>query len=273
MTILVTGATGNVGRPLVERLLAAGHRVRALTRDPARANLPEGARAVAGDLADAGSLAAAFEGVTAAHLITFDGADHSPLANGPAIVAAAVEAGVRRVTVLQGGLSRSPLEEAVAASDLEWTFVGPVEFMSNVLEWAGSVKEEGVVRDGFPEARSAMVHDADIAAVAAAALTSGGHAGREYVVTGPEVFTTADKVRVLGEVLGREIRFVELSREQITAEWRRQGYSEEDVAFFLTVCADTPEVGRTVRPTVEQVTGRPPRTFRQWIEENAAAFS
>lgn len=272
MTVLVTGATGNVGRPLVEQLLAAGHRVRALTRDPARAGLPEGTQVVAGNLADSATLEAAFDGVTAAHLITFAGDDHAPLTNGEEILAAARRGGVHRVTVLKGDLTRSPLEEVIAASDLEWTFVGPVEFMSNTLEWAGSIAEEGVVRDAFPDARSAMVHDADIAAVAAAALTRDGHAGQEYVVTGPEVFTTRDKVRVLAEELGREIRFAELSRDEIVAEWKSQGYSDDDVEFFLTMRLNTPEVGRTVTPTVERVTGRPPRTFRQWIRENAAAF-
>ncbi|MEU6035564.1 NmrA family NAD(P)-binding protein [Actinomadura sp. NPDC047616] len=92
MTILVTGATGNVGRPLVERLLADGHRVRALTRDPAKANLPAGAEVVAGNLADTASLSAAFDGVSAAHLIGF-GDDYAPLANGPEIMDVAKRAG------------------------------------------------------------------------------------------------------------------------------------------------------------------------------------
>lgn len=179
MTILVAGATGNVGRPLVERLLAAGYPVRALTRSPERAELPAGAEVVAGNLADTASLPAALTGVTAAHLITFAGADFSPLGNGPEIMELAVKAGVRRVTVLKGDLTKSPLEEAVEASGVEWTYLSPVEFMSNALEWAESVRTEGVVREPFPDSRSAMIHDGDIAAVAATALTDDGHAGQE----------------------------------------------------------------------------------------------
>ncbi|WP_049567395.1 SDR family oxidoreductase [Nonomuraea sp. SBT364] len=273
MTILVAGATGNVGRPLVEQLLSAGHRVRALTRDPAKADLPEGAEVVAGNLADTGSLAGAFTGVTAAHLISFDAADFQPLTNGPGLVELAVGSGVRKVTVLKGDVGKSPLEEAIEAGGLECTALAPVEFMSNALEWAASIASEGVVRDGFAESRSAMVHEADIAAVAAAALTGDGHAGREYWLTGPEALTPPDKVRVIGEVLGREVRFVELGRDEMVARWRAEGYSDDDVAFFLMMRTDPPAAGYTVLPTVEEVTGRPARTFAQWVREHAAAFA
>ncbi|WP_338785131.1 NAD(P)H-binding protein [Streptomyces sp. DG1A-41] len=272
MTILVAGATGNVGRPLVEQLLASGHQVRALTRNPQKADLPAGAEAVAGNLADTASLAQAFDGVTAAHLISFSGEDFSPLTNGTEIADLARKAGVRRVTVLKGDLEKSPLEQAVEASGLEWTHLSPVEFMSNALEWAESVKSEGVVREAFAEAKSAMVHEADIAAVAAVALTSDGHAGQEYWLTGPEALTPPDKVRVIAEVLGREVRYVELSQDEIVGQWREQGYSDGDIEFFVTMRTNPPEAGYTVLPTVEKVTGKPARTFAQWVRENAAAF-
>lgn len=272
MTVLVTGATGTVGRPLVEQLLAAGHRVRALTRNPARANLPAGAEVVAGDLADTASLPEAFSGADAAHLIGFGGDEYAPLTNGVEIVDLAVKAGVRKVTVLRGDVTKGPLEEAVEAGGLEWTHLSPVEFMSNTLEWAESVREEGVVREAFADARSAMIHEADIAAVAATALTSDGHAGQDHWLTGPQALTPPEKVRVIGAVLGREVRYIELTRDEVVAEWRRSGYSDEDVEFFLTMRTDPPEAGYTVLPTVEKVTGRPARTFEEWVRENAAAF-
>lgn len=272
MHILVAGATGNVGRPLVAQLLAEGHKVRALTRDPAGADLPAGADAVAGDLTDGAGLAAAFAGVDAAHLITFGGDDFAPLRNGGQIVDLAWRGGVRRVTVLKGDLTRSPLEEAIEASDLQWTCLSPGEFMSNTLEWAASVRTEGLVRDGFADARSALVHDADIAAVAATALTSDGHAGRDYWLTGPQVLSTVEKVRTIGDVLGREVRFVELSTDEVVAGWRQAGFGDDDIAFFLAMRTDPPEIGVTVLPTVEQVTGRPARPFAQWVREHASAF-
>ncbi|WP_405638936.1 NAD(P)H-binding protein [Streptomyces uncialis] len=272
MTVLVTGATGKVGRPLVGELLAAGHRVRALTRSPRAADLPDGVEVVAGNLTDPAGLAGVFDGVTAAHLITFDGAGFAPLTSGPEIVALAREAGVRRVTVLKGDVARGPLEEAVDAGGLEWTFLAPVEFMSNALEWADPVRTEGVVREGFPEARSAMIHDADIAAVAAVALTTDGHAGQEYWLTGPQAFTAPEKVATIAEVLGREVRYEELSEDEIVATWRASGYTAEDIGFFLAMRTDPPAAGCTVLPTVEKVTGRPARTFAQWVRENAGAF-
>lgn len=272
MTILVAGATGNVGRPLVEQLLASGHQVRALTRNPAKADLPAGAEAVAGNLADTASLAQAFDGVTAAHLISFNGEDFSPLTNGAEIAGLARKAGVRRVTVLKGDVEKSPLEEAVEASGLEWTHLSPVEFMSNALEWAESITSEGVVREAFADAKSAMVHEADIASVAAVALTADGHAGQEYWLTGPEALTPPDKVRIIAEALGREVRYVELSQDEIVGQWREQGYSDEDIEFFIMMRTNPPEAGYTVLPTVEKVTGKPARTFAQWVRENAAAF-
>ncbi|WP_031170504.1 SDR family oxidoreductase [Streptosporangium roseum] len=272
MTILVAGATGNVGRPLVEQLLAAGHRVRALTRNPAKADLPAGAEVVAGNLAETASLSTAFSGVSAAHLISFSGEDFSPLTNGPEIADLAKKAGVRKVTVLKGEVTKSPLEEAVEASGLEWTHLSPVEFMSNALEWAESVKTEGVVREAFADAKSTMIHEADIASVAATALTADGHAGQEYWLTGPEALTPPEKVRTISDVLGRDVRYIELTKDEIVVQWRQTGYSDEDIEFFLTMRTNPPQAGYTVLPTVEKVTGRPARTFAQWVRENATAF-
>ncbi|GAA5041350.1 uncharacterized protein YbjT (DUF2867 family) [Thermocatellispora tengchongensis] len=273
MPVLVTGATGTVGRALVEQLHAGGHEVRALTRNPAKADLPEGVEVVAGDLAEPAGLAAAFENVTAAHLICFAGDDYAPLAHAEEIVRLAEQAGVRKVTVLRGDIEKGPLERAVEAGGLEWTYLSPVEFMSNALEWAPSIREEGVVREAFPESRSAMVHEADIAGVAAVALTSDGHAGKEYFLTGPQALTVPDKVRIIGEVLGREIKYIELSQDERVALWRESGYDDETIDWFLMISTNPPAVGYTVQPTVEEVTGRPPRTFAQWVREHAATFT
>jgi uncharacterized protein YbjT (DUF2867 family) len=272
MHIVVTGATGKVGRPLVEALLAAGHRVRALTRDPQRARLPAGVEVVGGDLGASDSLEGAFAGAEALHLITFHGDDFAPLTNGEEIVALARRAGVRRVTVLKGDVSRSPLEQAVASSELEWTFLAPVEFMANTLEWAEAIRTDGIVREGFAAMKSALIHEADIAAVAAAALTADGHAGQEYSLTGPEALTPPERVQILSEVLGRPLKFVELRRDEVIANWRAAGFADSDVDWFLKIRTEPPEAGYTVLPTVEQVTGRPARRFAAWVREHAGAF-
>ncbi|PRX10129.1 SDR family oxidoreductase [Actinoplanes italicus] len=269
-TTLVTGATGNVGRHTVAALVQGGHEVRALTRDPAKAELP-GAELVKGDLTEPGSLTASLDGVEAVQLITFAGEDPLDERTSAAIVARLRDAGVRRVTVLNGG-GDSPLQTAVQHSDLEWTVLVPVEFMSGALDWAGSIRDEGVVRTGFVGRRSAMVHDADIGAVGAAVLAGGGHGGRELPITGPEVLTPPDMVRIIGETIGREVRLIALTEEQARDQWRAEGFPDEVVEFFVWAHGSTPEIGYTVTPAVEEVTGRPARTFAQWARENADRF-
>ncbi|MFE6775417.1 SDR family oxidoreductase [Streptomyces sp. NPDC057702] len=271
--ILVTGATGTVGRQVVAELLARGHAVRALTRDPAGAALPAGVEVVRGDLTDPDSLAPALVGVSGLHLITFGGALFAPLETGPRIVELARAAGVRRISVLHGG-GPSPLEDAVRAADgLDWTVLMPVEFMANALEWAPGIVASDEVREPYVDRLSAMVHERDIGAVAAVALTEEGHGGREYVITGPEVLTVGDKVAALAAARGRAVRLVELSREEAVERWRAAGQPQEVIDFIVAAYGDTPLVGRTVTDTVARVTGRPARTFAQWATEHAAGFA
>ncbi|MGW0547358.1 NAD(P)H-binding protein [Streptomyces altiplanensis] len=271
MTFLVTGATGTVGRQVVAELLRRGERVRALTRDPAKADLPAGAETVRGDLTDPESLVPALEGVTGLHLITFGGAYFAPLTTGPEIVALAAKAGVRRITVLNGG-GPTPLQDAVEAGDVDWTLVMPVEFMANTLEWAEGIRTQDEVAEPFVDRVSAMVHEADIGAVAAVALTEDGHAGRTYLITGPEALTVRDRVRTLAAARGRQIGLTELSAEQAAGRWRQAGTDPETVAFLLDVYGNTPPEGRTVVDTVERVTGRPARTFAEWAADHAESF-
>ncbi|WP_103534694.1 SDR family oxidoreductase [Streptomyces sp. SM11] len=271
MTILVTGATGTVGRRVVEQLLERGEHVRALTRDPARAEFPAGVDVVRGDLTDPASLVPALDGVTGLHLITFGGELFAPLETGEEILGLAGKAGVRRVTVLHGG-GATPMETAVRASGFDWAVVMPVEFMANALEWAPGITADGVVREPFVGRLSAMVHEADIGAVAAAALTEDGHGGQEYLVTGPQVLTVRDKTAAVAAARGADVELVELTEEQALETWRGQGMPEDVIAFLIDVYRDTPPEGRTVLDTVEKVTGRPARTFAQWAEEHADHF-
>ncbi|MBL1100598.1 NmrA family NAD(P)-binding protein [Streptomyces coffeae] len=271
--ILVTGATGTVGRQVVAELLARGHAVRALTRDVAKAAFPVGVEVVQGDLTEPDSLIPALEGVTGLHLITFGGAYFAPLETGPRILELARAAGVRRVTVLHGG-GPSLLEDAVRAEDgVDWTVLMPVEFMANALEWADGIVASGEVREPFVSRLSAMVHEGDIGAVAAVALTEEGHGGQEYVITGPELLTVGDKVSTIAAASGREIALVELTEEQAVAQWRVVGHPEDVIGFLIEAYGNTPEVGRTVIDTVEKVTGHPARTFAQWAAEHADAFT
>ncbi|MCD0445639.1 NAD(P)H-binding protein [Glycomyces sp. A-F 0318] len=273
MRILITGATGTVGRNVIEQLRALdpGVELRALSRNPDAA-LPEGVELAVGDLAAPETLAEAFKGVDAAHFINFAGDQYAPLPDAGAVVALAEAAGVRRATVL-GGRAEGDLEQALAASGVETTFLHPVEFMSNTLMWwAAAVKAEGAIREPFGDRVSAMVHPADIGAVAAKVLLDGGYDGRSLVITGPEAVTVQEKVRLLGEAIGRELAFVELTVEEAHAKWRGEGMGDDMIAFLTEALGNTPEEGKTVAPTVEQVTGRKARGFAEWAAEHAEAF-
>ncbi|QCD59399.1 NAD(P)H-binding protein [Streptomyces hawaiiensis] len=271
--ILVTGATGTVGRQVVAELLDRGHQVRALTRDAAQAAFPAGVEVVQGDLTEPDGLAPALKGITGLHLITFGGAAFSPLESGPRILELARSAGVRRVTVLHGG-GPTPLEDAVRVGDgVDWTVLMPVEFMANALQWADGIVASGEVREPFVDRLSAMVHEGDIGAVAAVSLTEEGHGGQEYVITGPEVLTVGDKVKTIAAAVGREIALVEVTEEQAIAQWRAAGLPEDVIGFLLEAYGNTPEVGRTVSGIVEKVTGRPARTFAEWAAGHTDAFT
>lgn len=271
MKFLITGATGNVGRHLVEQLHAAGHHVRALTRNAAKANFPSGVEVVVGDLTQPQTIISALQGVTGLHLINFGGEDYAPLTVGRDLMAAAKAAGVQRVTVLLGG-EMGALEESVKDSGLAWTFLQPVEFMSNALDYAEPIKTTGTMRLGFINRKSAIVHDADIAAVAAAALTQEGHGGKTYTITGGDVLTPIDMLKTIGAAIGRDIPLIELSEAEAREQWRAQGFTDDVIEFFVWVYGNTPEIGYTLVPTVQEVTGQPPRTFAQWVGENVTAF-
>lgn len=273
MRILITGATGSVGRNVVEQLIALDPAVqlRALTRNPA-ADLPEGVEIAVGDLADPQTLTEAFTGVDAVHFINFAGDQYAPLSEADAVVALAEAAGVRRATVL-GGRDEGTLEQALVKSPIETTFLHPVEFMSNALMWwAETIKSGQPIREPFGDRLSAMVHPADIGAVAAKVLLDGGYDGRELIITGPEVVSIPDRFRALSAAVGREIEFVELTVEEAHANWAANGMGEDMIAFLTEALGNTPEEGKTVSGTVETVTGRPARTFAQWAVEHADAF-
>ncbi|HEX2145892.1 MAG TPA: NmrA family NAD(P)-binding protein [Glycomyces sp.] len=271
MTFLVAGATGNVGRHLVAQLAEAGHPVRALTRNPEAAAFPKGVEPVVGDLTDLASFEAALEGVTGLHLLTALGSSNETLPNSQDIAAAALKAGVRRVTLLWNGY-RGPVEEAVEAIGLEWTHLQPGEFMSNAMLWAEDVRSDGAVREPYGFIAHAPTHEADIAAVGAAALTTGAHAGQAYRLTGPAALTVPDQVAAISAAIGREVRYEELTQVQGRDRMRNMGMDDPTIDYVLGWRANPPEWTTRGSDTVEKVTGRPARTFADWAREHAEAF-
>jgi uncharacterized protein YbjT (DUF2867 family) len=274
--ILVAGATGNVGSELVRVLAEAGESVRALSRQPNSATLPAGATAVAGDLNDPDSLADALHGTHGMFVL-------SGYRDMPGLLRRAGDAGVRQVVLLSGSsagardldnaISRYMVasEGAVRESSLAWTILRPVSFMSNTLQWADQVRSGDVVRAPFADVPVAAIDPYDIAAVAGEALLSGGHDGRVYALTGPQSLRPADRVQVLGSVLGRELRFIAQTDAEARTEMSAAMPGQYVDAFFRFF-ADGMLDESSVLPTVAEVTGRTPGTFQQWAAAHASAF-
>jgi uncharacterized protein YbjT (DUF2867 family) len=272
--ILVTGATGNVGRELANLLLANGEEVAAITRNPSAAVLPGGARVVGGDPSCPATLASAPSGIDAIFV--------SPRAvgNGTAeLLALAAEKGAKRVTLISavtveygGGDQRfanafKAAEDAVKASGLEWTILRCADFASNTLAWAPQIRATGIVRGAYGGAATSTIDERDIAAVAARALVTTEHGGRSYVLTGPESLSQRDKVRLIGEAIGRPLSWKEIPPQQVRDAMIAQGLPEEVPDRLLGYLADCVERPGPTSTTVEQILGRRARTFAEWAAE------
>jgi uncharacterized protein YbjT (DUF2867 family) len=266
MTILVTGATGNIGRLVVDELLAAGAtRVRALTANPEKARLPSDVEVVRGYVGRVETLPAALEGVERMYL--------APLAETVCeVVTMAAEAGVQHIVDLSGGKDTwwASVATAVEESGVAWTHLAPGEFMDNLLMWAEQIRTIGEVRDGYPNAANAPIDLGDIAAVAATVLLQDGHVGREYELTGPETLTRAEMVRQIGTALGREVPFVELGHDEAVAALEPS--MGEFARWYVDGMRALTEHSQQVTRTVEEITGRPGTTFAQWAARNVDAY-
>jgi uncharacterized protein YbjT (DUF2867 family) len=269
MTYLVTGATGKAGRQVVTALLDGGHRVRALTRDPVRATFPAGVEVVVGDLTKPSSVP--FDGVVGVHLITVGGDDYATLDTGPELADLAKKAGVRRVAVLWNG-EPGPVEAAIEKSGLDWTWLQANDFMGNAHHLAPAIRADGQVVEPFGDVPAAVVDEADVGAVSAAVLTQDGHSGKAYALTGPEALTPRQRLAIIGAAIGHELRFVELTEAQARERWRQQGVAEEMIDILASWQGHPPPHAYTVTAAVEEILGRPPRSFAQWAADHVSAF-
>ncbi|MFE5161212.1 NAD(P)H-binding protein [Streptomyces sp. NPDC056697] len=272
---VVTGATGNVGGYVVKELADAGAEVLALTRDPETARLPEGVRA-------ARTEELPLDGATALFL--------NPAVvwqvGSEKILERAKKSGVRRIVMLSSssvlqdldpqsnpiGVRHRALEDEVAATGLEWTFVRPGGFAANALQWVDQIKAGDVVYGPYAGAQMALIHEADMGAVAARALLADDLVGKTPELTGPESLSFADQVRTIGEVIGRPLRYEEIPPEAARERMVGGFLTPEMADSLLRVFAELVDRPQAVSPEVERITGRPGRTFAQWVEDRAAAF-
>ncbi|MEU3646592.1 NAD(P)H-binding protein [Lentzea sp. NPDC034063] len=275
--IVVTGATGNIGRPLTTALAKAGEQVTAVSRHAA--NVPDGVKHVVADLADPKTLP--LDGAKALFLL-LSGDLHAVGANPADVIAQAADSGVRRVVLLSTlGVVTRPfgttriamleLEDSLRTSGLDWSIIRPGGFASNALWWAESVKAQRTVAAPFGDTGVPILDPADIAEVAAACLTDDRHSSRIYELTGPEVITPRQQTEAIARALGEPVRFHELTRAEAKAgmEQMMPGELADDT---LDILSSPTEHEQRVSPDAEEVLGRAPHTFADWAERNVEAF-
>ncbi|MEV4181956.1 NAD(P)H-binding protein [Streptosporangium canum] len=284
--IVVTGATGNVGRTLVRLLTEAGEPVTAVSRNITESDVPQGVPAVAADLADPASLRPALDGADAMFLLIsgdFTSAVGDPSGVVSDLLDEAKARGVGRIVLLSSqGVATRPhssshgkmgqsIEDAVRRSGMDWTILRPGGFASNAYAWAESVRTRRAVAAPFGDVGLPFIDPADIAEVAAAALRVDGHVGQVYELTGPALTTPRQRAEAIGDALGEPIRFTEQTREEARAQML-EFMPEPVVETTLAIIGEPTPAEQRISPDVERVLGRAPRTFADWARHNAAAF-
>ena len=279
--ILVTGATGNIGRELLPLLLQAGHPVRILVRDEKKvAHLDPCIEHAIGDLNRPGSIHPAMRGVERIFLITFEKQQDLH------VIEAAKGAGAQHIVKLstleatdhkiQVGKWHYEREELIRASGLDWTFLRPGMFMSNSIDWwCASIKAQGsVFFPGGKKGKVAPIDPRDVAKVATVALTQLGHSNQAYELTGSELLTIGEMVQVISQVLGKPIRYVDIPPLAAKLFMLKYGMDKELVRALMEMLFSLRRnEGAIVTDTVQKVTGDPPRTFEAWCREHVEAFA
>jgi uncharacterized protein YbjT (DUF2867 family) len=278
--IVVTGATGNIGRTLVQTLATAGEKVTAVSRGTEDIALPEGVQRQIADLAEPESLSPAVDGADALFLLITG----PQLVTGPdpaRIVEVAKAGGVQRLVFLSSQVAGTrpelvsharsrAFEVALEQSGLEWTVLRPSGFFTNTYAWAESIRAERTIAAPFGDIGLPVIDPVDIAEVAATVLRA-DHSGQTYELTGPAVITPREQARALEATLDTPLQFIELSREQAKTGLLR--FMPEPVAEGTLDILGTPvPAEQRVSLDVERVLGRPATTYAAWAERNRGIF-
>jgi uncharacterized protein YbjT (DUF2867 family) len=281
--ILITGATGTIGRPLVDLLVGENAKVRAVTRDPQSADLPAGVEVVAGDPSRPDTIAPLLEGVTSVFL--------HPRAAGEAagdLLALAKARGVGRVVALSAinvddDLAEQPsrfqgdrnkeAEDAAVASGLEWVSLRAASFATNTLNtWAPQVRAGDVVRGPYATFAEPLIHERDLAEVAARALLSPELTGERVRLTGPQSLSHKELVDIIGNVIGRPLRYQEVPAEAFKQGMTQRGLPQPFVDALVARYARGIGPAEAVTDEVRRILSRPARTYAEWVADHAAAF-
>jgi uncharacterized protein YbjT (DUF2867 family) len=281
--ILVTGATGLIGSRVVRRLAEDGEKVRAVTRDPANAALPDGVEAVAADPSRPTTIAAALDGVrgvflnpravgtAAAELLGF--ARERGVGKAVALAASNVDDDPARQPSRYRGDYNREVEAAVIDSGLDWVSLRPSMFATNTIGlWAAAIGAGDVVRMPYPDAAWTPLAEDDLADVAALALRTDRLVGRRVELTGPESLTQAEMVAVIGAAIGRDLRVERVPRAVAEAHLVGTGFPVGFARALLDLQAGYATHPAPVSGEVAEILGRPARPFAEWVADNADAF-
>jgi uncharacterized protein YbjT (DUF2867 family) len=282
--ILVTGATGTVGRELVGQLLQAGEKFRVLVRDPSKVEHLKGRAEIAqGDLGRPDTLKAAMSGTDHVFLLTVDQVTDTDTG----VVQAAKAAGVRHIVKLstsfvvndpQTAIGRwhAEKEKVLMGSGLAWTMLRPGGFMSNSLQWVGSVKAQGAVYNATGDTKGSPIDPADIAAVAVEVLTKAGHEGKGYELSGDDVLSVREQVEVLSKALGKPIKTIDVSVAAAVEGMRKNPHMPPQLVDAMGEMLEAIRSGKLARKgtgEVLRITGKKPRSFAAWCETHKSAFA
>lgn len=277
MTIVVTGATGNVGRPLVTELAAAGAGVRAVTRQPRPAGFPPNVEVF-------GSVTEALSGASAIFL-------NSRALAGQLedVVARCGHAGIRKLVAVSAinaddDVTRQPsrfrgdrhreVEQFAVDSGLPWVSLRPSVFATNFAGmWSGQIRAGDVVAGPYAAASAAPIVEADIAAVAARALLTDELVGQRISLTGPQAFTNSELVEVIGTVLGRPLQYLEIPTAAVRQRFLDLGFSAGFADAYMSMLAETLEKPALVTHDVEKLLGRAAVSFAHWVSEHRDVFT
>jgi uncharacterized protein YbjT (DUF2867 family) len=271
--ILITGATGNVGREIIKQISNAEHPIRVLSRNPEKGSFLKNVEVTTGNLSDPESIKDVLKGVKKVFLINVPGSDQfSQIAK---------QSGIEHITFLSAaaieypdnaiGQAHSYTEELIRQSGVKWTFLRPGAFMSNTLQWIHSIQSEGMVRMPFGDVRTSPIDPRDIAAVAVNSLLSSGHEGKIYTLTGPENLSPREQTRILSTVLGEDIRFENISRD-LAKENMIKAIPVPIVEASLDLMEKATDHPLEVFNTVKEVTGQESRTFKKWATDHKELF-
>lgn len=278
--ILITGATGHIGKELIPLLLEAEQPLRILVRDEKKvAHLDGCVERTVGDLNNPDSLFSAMHGVDKVFLVTFETQQDIH------VIEAAKRAGVQHIVKLstleatehkiEVGQWHYEREELIRASGLGWTFLRPGMFMSNSIEWwSDSIKRQrSVFFPGGKKGKVAPIDPRDVARVAALALTQPGHSQQAYEITGSKLFTIGEMIQIISSVLGEPIQYMDIPPIAAKVFMLKSGMDRALVNALMEMLASLRRnEGAIVTDTVEQVTGCQPRTFEAWCREHIEAF-